>query len=119
MPCIVADDLTDEQIKAFRLADNKVSETSYWDYDMLHKELEELETLDLSFEMEDFGFFDVSIDDYIDNMDNLSQTKGEQEHFAVSFVFPIDEKEKIKNYINKVGKEYISEQIIKEALNYD
>ena len=26
VPCIIADDLTDEQIKAFRLADNKVSE---------------------------------------------------------------------------------------------
>ena len=31
VPCIVADDLTDEQIKAFRLADNKVSEFSVWD----------------------------------------------------------------------------------------
>ena len=32
VPCIVADDLTPNQIKAFRLADNKVSEFSGWDF---------------------------------------------------------------------------------------
>ena len=35
VPCIIADDLTDEQIKAYRLADNKVSEKSEWDFDLL------------------------------------------------------------------------------------
>lgn len=30
VPCIIADDLNDEQIKAFRLADNKVSEMAEW-----------------------------------------------------------------------------------------
>ena len=39
VPCIVADDLTEEQIKAFRLADNKVSEFSSWDYEKLEEEL--------------------------------------------------------------------------------
>ena len=28
IPCIIADDLTEEQVKAFRLADNKVAEKS-------------------------------------------------------------------------------------------
>lgn len=31
VPCIIADDLTEEQVKAFRLADNKVSDFSIWD----------------------------------------------------------------------------------------
>ena len=35
IPCVIADDLTDEQIKAFRLADNKVAEWSEWDIDLL------------------------------------------------------------------------------------
>ncbi|MDO4673043.1 MAG: ParB N-terminal domain-containing protein, partial [Porphyromonadaceae bacterium] len=39
LPCVVADDLTDEQIKAFRLADNKVSEFSEWDMELLNDEL--------------------------------------------------------------------------------
>ena len=51
VPCIKADDLTDEQVKAFRLADNKVSEQAEWDFDLLNEELETI-TMD----MEQFGF---------------------------------------------------------------
>lgn len=54
VPCIVADDLTEEQVKAFRLADNKVGEIAQWDNGVLELELAELE--DLNFEMGDFGF---------------------------------------------------------------
>ena len=57
VPCIIADDLTDEQIKAFRLADNKVSEKAQWDFNLLDLELAELD-LDMS----DFGF-DLGIED--------------------------------------------------------
>lgn len=56
VPCIVADDLTDGQIKAFRIADNKVAEFSDWDMELLDSELKELEDLDLDFDMDDFGF---------------------------------------------------------------
>ena len=51
IPCIMADDLTDEQIKAFRLADNKVGEIAEWDFEML-----DLELLDIDMDMTDFGF---------------------------------------------------------------
>ena len=53
VPCIVINDITDTQIKAFRIADNKVAEYSKWDYDLLNIELEQLEELDFS--MSDFG----------------------------------------------------------------
>ena len=53
VPVIVIDDLTDTQIKAFRIADNKVAEYSKWDYDLLNIELEQLEELDFS--MSNFG----------------------------------------------------------------
>jgi site-specific DNA-methyltransferase (adenine-specific) len=52
VPCIIADDLTDEQIKAFRLADNKVSEKAEWDLDLLDSEIEEIFDIDMT----DFGF---------------------------------------------------------------
>lgn len=55
VPCIIADDLTDDQIKAFRLADNKVSEFAEWDFDKLIEELTDISDLDMS----EFGF-DVS-----------------------------------------------------------
>ena len=55
VPVIIADDLSDEKVKAFRLADNKVSEFATWDDKALEKELEELE-LELETDMEEFGF---------------------------------------------------------------
>ena len=51
VPCIIADDLTEEQVKAFRLADNKVSEKAEWNFDLLDEELK-----DIDINMEDFGF---------------------------------------------------------------
>lgn len=59
VPCIIADDLNEEQIKAFRLADNKVSEQANWDYNMLNLELGEIEGLDMT----DFGFELEILDD--------------------------------------------------------
>lgn len=50
-PCIIADDLTDEEIKAYRLADNKLNE-SPWDFDLLDEELQDITEIDMS----DFGF---------------------------------------------------------------
>ena len=52
VPCIIADDLNEEQIKAFRLADNKVSEQADWDWDLLDGEINDILTLDMG----DFGF---------------------------------------------------------------
>jgi site-specific DNA-methyltransferase (adenine-specific) len=57
VPCIIADDLTDEQIKAFRLADNKVSEKAEWDFELLDEELD-----DIDIDMTEFGF-DLDLDD--------------------------------------------------------
>lgn len=64
VPCIVADDLTDEQIKAFRIADNSSSSESEWDIDLLN-----LEMADLPFDFTDFGL-------YLDN-DIIENKKGD------------------------------------------
>ena len=53
IPCIYADDLTEDQIKAFRLADNKVGEIAQWDFDLLNIELD-----DINLDMSEFGFID-------------------------------------------------------------
>lgn len=52
IPCVMADDLTPEQIKAFRLADNKTAEFASWDMDMLNSELLDIKGIDMG----DFGF---------------------------------------------------------------
>ena len=54
VPCIVADDLSPQQIRAFRLADNKTSEFAEWDFEKLEQELAELR--ELQFDMDDYGF---------------------------------------------------------------
>lgn len=54
VPVLYADDLTEDEIKAFRLADNKTNE-SEWDEELLDLELEELEPLE-DIDMADFGF---------------------------------------------------------------
>lgn len=60
VPCIVADDLTDEQVKAFRLADNKVGELATWDLELLNIELENIMDIDMS----EFSFdLDLEIDE--------------------------------------------------------
>lgn len=70
VPCIVADDLTEEQIKAFRLADNKVSEKAEWDFELLQEELE-----DLNINMSDFGFDDLDINLDIDDSEFVQDTE--------------------------------------------
>lgn len=53
VPCVLADDLTPEQVKAFRLADNKTAELAVWDLPLLEEELEDIgDTID----MNEFGF---------------------------------------------------------------
>ena len=50
VPCIMADDLSEEQIRALRLADNKTNESA-WDFEMLDIELEAIDI-----DMSQFGF---------------------------------------------------------------
>lgn len=52
VPCIRANDLTDEQIKAFRIADNKTAEYAEWDMELLDIELDSIIDIDMG----EFGF---------------------------------------------------------------
>lgn len=79
VPVIIADDLTEAQVKAFRLADNKVGELASWDYELLDLELEEIEIEDLDFDMEDFGFDDNEINEKgINRIKNLEGIKDDE-----------------------------------------
>ncbi len=62
VPCVIADELTEEEIKAFRLADNKVSEKATWDMDLLPVEL-----AGIMLPMEEFGFESISPDEFEEN----------------------------------------------------
>lgn len=75
VPAIRADDLTDEQVKAFRLADNKTAELADWDVEKLSKELTELK----NFDMEQFGFEKL----LEEIQDNKYTTKTEIPHYEI------------------------------------
>ena len=76
VPVVVADDLTDEQVRAFRLADNKVSELATWDMDKLNLELEYLE----DFEMKDFGFKPATTRFDRDELEGDERQEGNEEY---------------------------------------
>lgn len=73
VPCIVADDLSAEQVKAFRLADNKVAEKAFWDFELLSDELAEI----VEFDMADFGFEPAEEIDWA-SVDDLSESTYEE-----------------------------------------
>lgn len=68
VPCIVADDLTDEQIRQFRIVDNKTAELSDWNFDLLREELLAMDDVD----MVQFGF---------DDLDEILKTETKDDDF--------------------------------------
>ena len=75
VPCIVADDLTEEQIKAFRIADNSSAQVAEWDMDKL---MAELETID--YDMSKYGLAEQleQIQSSIDNNNNIEEDDYEE-----------------------------------------
>lgn len=77
VPVIIADDLTEEQVRAFRLADNKVAEIAQWDIELLLSEIESVDNLDMTL----FGFTDsdYTLDDFEDEETDTDISEDEIE----------------------------------------
>lgn len=77
VPTIVASDLTDEQVRAFRLVDNKTHEFSSWDLDLLNGELCSIKDVDLSQFEFDFDFETkndaAGLDEFDENVESIAQ----------------------------------------------
>lgn len=74
VPCVIADDLTNEQIKAFRLADNKTAEKSEWDFDLLNKEIKDILNIDLNlFDLKITE--DIDLDDFFEDVEEKQKEK--------------------------------------------
>lgn len=74
VPCVIADDLTPEQVKAYRLADNKVGELAEWDWNLLPVELDGL----AGFDMTEFGFDEIEAVD-VDSLLDCGDTEVDKE----------------------------------------
>ena len=90
VPCVVADDLTEEKVRAYRLADNKTADYSIWDNKLLLEELEEIDNnLFTGFEVGEI--FDATIDD-----EDIKDTLGDNsEGVLYRITFETDKEEKI------------------------
>ncbi len=76
VPVIVATNLSEEQVRAYRLVDNKVGEIAGWDFEKLSLELEQIESLDMS----EFGFEAHDLGGEIGDFFEDAPTSNNSEH---------------------------------------
>ena len=80
VPCIYCDDLTPEQVQAFRLVDNKVAEFADWDLRLLNLEIKTIDLPEL--DLEKVGLFElppIDIDDYLKDKQDKPHEEEEPE----------------------------------------
>jgi ParB-like chromosome segregation protein Spo0J len=68
VPVLIANDLTEAQAKAYRIADNKTGEYAEWDYDLLKLEFDEL--VDIDFDLSETGFIKNELEDILNINDD-------------------------------------------------
>lgn len=76
VPVVVAGKLTDEQVRAYRLADNKTGELAEWDFSALEEELAGIGELDMSL----FGFDNFEEVQDVEPIDQVGSTTAAMEH---------------------------------------
>ncbi|HUU87349.1 MAG TPA: DNA methyltransferase [Candidatus Glassbacteria bacterium] len=74
VPVIYAEELTPEQVKAFRIMDNKSSEIAQWDLDLLKVEFESMSHLEFT------GFTEAEIDKILDPKEKISMGNIDPKH---------------------------------------
>ena len=113
VPVHVAENLSEEQAKAYRLADNRTGEAATWDLDLLKIELEDLG--EASFPLETTGFNDAEIARALTiDMEDLSVEQewegmpeydpGDKRAYRTLIVHFHDQ-EAVDDFLEKTGKE--------------
>lgn len=105
-----ADELTDEDIRELRIADNQVNAETGMDMLLLYDEMQ-----DLDFDGFDFDFDSFSIDDMYESSGYNERTDN-REYFEKVLTFPIEMKQQITNYMKKHYDEIVN-RIIEESSN--
>lgn len=102
VPCIIASDLTPEQVKAYRLADNKVGELAEWDFNSLDRELAELEQM--AIDMLQYGFEQAYIDEEEYGEDFSLPCVGKSEYQTMTFTLHHKQAELVNAALAEVGE---------------
>lgn len=113
VPCIIADGLSEEQIKAFRLADNKVGELAEWDFDLLGEELDGIFDIDMS----EFGFADSGEPLFGSMLEDFTDSHFDNETFGITFEFDATKKHFFDAYLKANGKQGLVELTTSEVIS--
>lgn len=108
VPCELVDDLTDDEVKAYRLIDNRIAQGEI-DLDL---EMQEIDNIDI--DLSDFDFSEVFNMDDIEEVNGYDVNNDDREYFTAAFTFPITKKEQIMKYLRK-HKQEITDEIIEKA----
>lgn len=104
VPCIYLTDLSEEQIKAYRLVDNKTSEFANWDFNALSKELAEIGgSIDMS--LFDFPEDEFNVDDF--NTDFDLPEGGQSEIRTMNFTLHVEQQNKILEAMESIDLENV------------
>lgn len=104
VPCIYLTDLSEEQIKAYRLVDNKTSEFANWDFNALSKELAEIGGgIDMS--LFDFPEDEFNVDDF--NTDFDLPEGGQSEIRTMNFTLHVEQQNKILEAMESIDLENV------------
>lgn len=99
VPVLVADDLSEEQVKAFRIMDNKSSEFAEWDYEKLVAEIKDIEIADFDVELTGFDIFEIEA------LNSTYDKALEEINFDDEFI-GVDEEEGENTTAEKENKNY-------------
>ena len=115
IPCVVCDGWEDAKKRAYILADNRLTQDSYWDYDMLKIEVEDLKSQ--GFDFSAIGFDEDEIDKITSNELDDSffedvEGDGSFVSFSIALNFPKEYEDEVKAFVKKVGKDAITNKII-------
>lgn len=101
VPTICLNDLTEEQIKAYRLADNKLNESD-WDIELLQKEAEELLKTDIDMSL--FGFDMLMSDDELElEMEREVKFRTKEKHLVIVPCKSEKETKQVQKEIEQLG----------------
>lgn len=87
VPVIVANDLSPEQVKAFRIMDNKSGEFAEWDYVKLLEDIEDLQNSNYDIDLT--GFSAEELDEFLPQFLEEEEAKEEEEKAEIEFDFPV------------------------------
>ena len=117
VPCIIADDLTPQQVKAFRLVDNRTSEFASWNFELLQEELEKID-----YDLSVFEFPDFTVEDTmsVDELESMLDDNTDPTDYGNKMELPTEKKEEYKVEItckNQTEQESLYYELVKRGLN--